>query len=135
MAHIKRDGGYFSHRLQPLWYYSSDEDEWPFWSIAGLTYLHHDSGGAFDLGVLGLAYYRNEDLKEGSDRRMVLLGTLWNEVKRPERKYHSRGMLWGILWDYETEDETGFRKFSILKGLYKRVEINGQTKQKFLWVF
>ncbi len=135
LAHARRDGNHFSHSLQPLWYYSRDGEEWRFWSIAGLTYLHHDDEGAFDLGLLGLAYYRNEKIDEGRDRRMVLLGTLWHEVKRPVRRYHSRGMFWGLLWNYETEEETGFKKLSILKGLYKRTEIKGKVRHKVLWVF
>ena len=64
---------------------------------------------------------------------MWLLGTLYNEVKYPERKYHARGSFWGLLWDYETEEETGFTKFTILKGLYKYRDRNGESDHTFFW--
>jgi len=135
LAHARRHGDHFSHSFQPLWYYSRTGEEWKFYSIAGLTWIDHNHERNFDLGLLGLAWYRNERHDEFKDRRMVLLGTLWHEVKKPVRKYHSRGMFWGLLWNYETEEETGFKKISILKGLYKRTVIKGKVKQKFLWVF
>ena len=100
-----------------------------------LSYFSEDKSGDFDLGVLGLAYYRNSDSYTGRDRRMLLLGTLFNEVKKPERGYHEMGSLWGILWSYEKEEETGFRKFSILKGIYKWVEKDGEKDHSVLWVF
>ena len=87
-----------------------------------------------DLGILGLAYFRYSNKYKNYDRRMVALGTLWNEVKQPERGYHSRGMFWGILWDYETETKDNYEKFSILKGLYKHVKRNGKVeKRRMLW--
>jgi hypothetical protein len=156
LVHIRREGAVFSHSLQPLWFYKSDGDQWTFFSIAALSYLHHDAevnrdiflAGLgyyrherirekkdFSLMLLGLGYYHNEDAALGSERRMVLLGSLWNEVKRPERGYHSRGMLWGWLWDHETESETDWSKFSILKGfLYKRVRDRGETRSSVMGV-
>jgi len=115
LAGVERSGDYFHHRIMPLYWYSSDKNETILTVPVALSLFTEDSNGNFDLGVLGLLYYRNEDRSAGEDRRMWLLGTLYNEVKHPERKYHSRGSFWGILWDYETEEETGFKKFTIFK--------------------
>jgi hypothetical protein len=131
----QREGAMKSNGVFPLWYYKSETDRWWFLSIAGLSYLSKSSDGDLDVGLGGILYYRNSRPDEWRDRRMWLLGTLWNEVKRPERKYHARGMLWGILWNYETEEETGFKKLSILKGLYKQTEYKGDVKRRFFWVF
>lgn len=134
-AGIERSGSYFHNRVMPFYWYSTDKNETSLLIPPILSYFSEDSSGDFDLGVLGLVYYRNENKYAGEDRRMWLLGTLYNEVKVPERKYHSRGSLWGILWDYETEEETGFSKFTILKGLYKYMEDKGETEHSFFWVF
>jgi len=135
LAGIERNGDYFHHRVLPFYWYSSEKDETSLLIPPILSYFSKDKNGDFDLGVLGLVYYRNEDRSAGEDRRMWLLGTLYNEVKVPERKYHARGSLWGFLWDYETEEETDFSKFTILKGLYKYIENNGKTEHTVLWVF
>ncbi len=65
---------------------------------------------------------------------MALMGIAYNEVQQPERGYRARGSLWGLLWNYETED-TGFRKFSVLKILYSRtVEIDGDIRTRILGI-
>ncbi|MCP4133410.1 MAG: hypothetical protein GY754_20750 [bacterium] len=130
----RRDGGELSHSVLPLYYYKQNPGSWSLLSPATLSYFSKDKDGDFDLGLLGLAYYRNNKISEGYDRRMWLLGTLYDEVKRPERGYHFWGSFWGLLWGYETEDETGYKKFSILKGLYKQVQRDNRTKNTFLWV-
>ncbi len=135
LAGVEREGSYFHNRVLPLYWYSSDRDETTLVVPPILSYFSKESNGDFDLGVLGLVYYRNEDKRAGEDRRMWLLGALYDEVKAPERRYHSRGSLWGVLWDYETEGETDFTKFTILKGLYKYREEKGETKHTFFWVF
>ncbi len=135
LAGISRKGNEFHSRILPLYAYCSDDDEWSLLMPLLLTYFSEDKSGDFDLGVLGLAYYRNNDIPSGNDRRMLLLGSIYNEVKRPERGYHEMGSLWGILWSYEKEEETGFRKFSILKGIYKWVEKDGEKDHSVLWVF
>ncbi len=135
LAGIERQGDYFHNRVLPLYWYSSDKYETTLVVPPVLSYFSKDSNGSFDLGVLGLVYYRNENKYAGEDRRMWLLGALYNEVKVPERKYHARGSLWGILWDYEIEEETDFTKFTILKGLYKYINDKGETEHTVLWVF
>jgi len=127
--------GYFKNSFLPLWYYKSGRDRWSLLNPALLTYFSKDQTGDFDLCLLGLLYLRNNRINKKKDLKMVLGGTLWYEVKRPERGYHSRGMMWGLLWDYEKENETGFMKFTILKGLYKQIKINNKVKRKFLWIF
>ncbi|HPD04288.1 MAG TPA: hypothetical protein PLJ75_03370, partial [Spirochaetota bacterium] len=130
---VEEDNYSFSHKILPLYYYYS-EHQFNLLIIPVLLsgcYRHYYK--IVDLGLLGLLYYRNEDLLMNDGRRMVLLGTIFDETKKPERKYHSVGSLWGILWAYEKEEETGFTKFSILKGLYKYTEKDGSGKHTFLW--
>jgi len=135
LAGIEHEGKSFHHRILPLYSYSSyGDNEWSLLVPPVLSYFSESPEGDFDLGLLGLLYYRNENVKEGTDRRMWLLGTIYNEVKEPERGYHVRGSMWGGLWSYTTEDN-GFRKFSILKGLYKWVERDGEKKHTILWIF
>jgi hypothetical protein len=133
LAGMERSGDYFHHRILPLYWYSSDKSGTILTVPVALSYFSEDTNGSFDLGVLGLLYFRNENRAAGEDRRMWLLGTLYNEVKVPERKYHARGSFWGLLWDYETEEETGFTKFTILKGLYKYRDRNGESDHTFFW--
>jgi hypothetical protein len=135
LAGVSRDSGEFHSRLLPVYAYWSEDDARSLYIPILLSYFGTDKDGDFDLGLLGLAYYRNNDIPTGNDRRLLLLGTVFNEVKRPERGYHEMGSLWGVLWSYEKEEETGFRKFSILKGLYKWVEKNGERDHSVLWVF
>ena len=123
----KRRGSYYQSSLLPFWYYQSVEGEWSLLSPIGLTYLSKGETGDFDLGLLGLIYYRNNRIPEHRDRRLWLMGILWNEVHRPERGYRSIGSLWGLLWELETESETKYSEISILKFVYKRVTMNGEV--------
>jgi len=136
LAGIERSGTYFHNRVLPLYWYSSDTYETHLVVPPVLSYFSKDQNGNFDLGLLGLVYYRNENRYAGKDRLMWLLGSVYSEVRVPERKYHSMGSLWGILWDYETEGETGFTKLTILKGIvYKYINDKGETKHTVLGVF
>jgi hypothetical protein len=130
----KRRGSYYQSSLLPLWYYRSDEGEWSFLSPIGLTYLSKDRTGDFDLGLLGLIYYRNNNIPEHRDRRLWLMGILWNEVHRPERGYQSVGSLWGLLWEYEWESETRYSEISILKLVYKRVNMDGEVYHRIFGI-
>lgn len=130
---VRREVHSFSSDVFLVSYYRSSPDSWSWLSPVALTYLSEDTNGDFDLGLLGLLYYRNNKVNENYETKRVLLGSVYNEIRRPERGYHSTGSLWGFLWEYETESETNFKKFSILKGLYKYVNINGTEKQQFLW--
>ena len=61
---------------------------------------------------------------------MLLLGIPYYHIHKRERGYESTGSFWGLLWEYETESETNFTKFSLLKLLYKRVDMNGEVGAK-----
>lgn len=134
LASWRRQGDIYQNSILPFWYYKTDGEEWYLLSPITLTYLSKDRTGDFDLGVLGFLYYRNNDIPGQYDRRMWLLGTLWNEVHRPERGYKSIGMFWGLLWEYETESETKYKELSILKFLYKRVELDGDVYYRILGI-
>lgn len=116
----------------PLFYYNRSAEQRMFLSIPWVDVS--STGSLFQLGLLGTAYYRNFNAAERTDRRMALLGVLYNDVQRPDRGYRARGSLWGLLWDYETEQETGFSKFSVLKFAYSRTEIDGAVHHRILGI-
>jgi len=128
----EKDSYGFSHKVLPLYYYYSDDHSRLLIMPALLSGFYRENNEIFDLGALGLLYYHNENTTSNDGRRLLLLGILFDEKKEPVRLYHSVGSLWGILWNYEVE-ATGFVKFSILKGLYKYVEKDGETKHTFFW--
>lgn len=130
---VEKDSYGFSHKVLPLYYYYSDNHSSLLLMPVLLSGFYREYNNIFDLGGLGLVYYHNEETQTNDARRLVLLGILFDEKKKPERMYHSVGSVWGILWNYEVEQETGFVKFSILKGLYKYVKQNDETKHTFLW--
>ncbi|HPS59433.1 MAG TPA: hypothetical protein PK514_15120 [Spirochaetota bacterium] len=133
-AGADNERGGFHHRLMPVWYYQSySQNDWFLVIPPLLSYFSEDGSGKFDLALLGLLYYRNENRYDYEDRRHILLGILYDEVKSPERRYHAQGSLWGLLWNYETEEKTNFTKFTILKGLYKYVEKDGEGEHTFFW--
>ena len=99
-----------------------------------LTYVSHDRDRRFHLWLLGGLWYRNYKPDMGSDRQMLLMGIPYMKVSRPERGYESWGSLWGLLWNYEKERETGFSKFSILKFLYKRTVLDGEVTHSVMGV-
>lgn len=135
MFSVKRDGNQFRHWLFPLWYYNSDSTGYSVLIPPLLTYMDDDGdSGKFQACVLGALWYRNYKPHEDFERRMLLLGVPYYKVHRRERGYESIGSLWGLLWEYETESETNFKKFSILKFLYKRVDINGEVYHQVLGV-
>ncbi|MCL1834241.1 MAG: hypothetical protein FWG49_07040, partial [Leptospirales bacterium] len=135
LAGIDRAGDSFHHRILPLYWYSSNRSSYFLVLPPVLSLFSKEGEDNFDLALLGLLYYRNEDRYYHSDRKMWFLGTLYNEVKHPERRYHAMGSFWGILWNYETEEEGSFKKFSILKGLYKYINDNGRTEHTLFWAF
>ncbi len=138
LSGLENNSRFYKNYIFPLWYYKKYHDESRGWycvSPVTLSYFSKDKNGDFDLGVLGLLYYRNNNIPAKEDRRMILLGTLFNEVRSPERGYHSIGSFWGLLWEHEVESETDFIKTTVLKGLYKRVEYKGEVKNKYFWIF
>ncbi|HDP80130.1 MAG TPA: hypothetical protein ENN21_04735 [Spirochaetes bacterium] len=131
----KRSDDYFRTSLMPLWYYGRDDRGWDLCLPPLLTYVN-DRGdeGKFQMWALGAFWYRNYRPRQHRDRRALLLGIPYYRVEKPERGYASTGSLWGLLWEYETESETNFSKFSLLKFLYKRVDMNGEVSHRVMGI-
>ncbi len=135
LAAIEKNGDYFHSRFLPLWYYESTADSHSLLIPPALTWDSKESNGdRFQLYGLGALWYRDYVPGQKSDLQALLLGSLYYKTQTPERGYESRGSLWGILWEYETESETGFSKFSLLKFLYKRVEMEGEVQHRILGI-
>ena len=135
LAAVERDGGYFHTRALPLWYYESTETTHTLVIPPALTWDSRDSDNSrFQLWALGALWYRDYEPAESSDLQAALLGIPYYKIQRAERGYESRGSLWGLLWEYETESETGFSKFSLMKFIYKRVEMDGEVQHRVLGI-
>ncbi|MDX1961085.1 MAG: hypothetical protein SFU98_21125 [Leptospiraceae bacterium] len=81
-----------------------------------VLYTYTSKEKELELGLLGLGYWNLKDRNNSEpEETYVLLGTLYREYTKKERGYKSRGSFWGFLWEYQTEEETGFKKFSFLK--------------------
>ena len=132
---VGNDQGRFYHYATPLWYYSGDARSYTLLIPPLLTYMDSDREfGKLQMGVLGALWYMNYKPQERFETFNILLGIPYYKVQRPERGYTGRGSLWGLLWEYETESETGFRKFSLLKFLYRRITIDGETYNQVLGI-
>lgn len=90
-------------------------------------YTSEDASSNFHLGLLGLGYWYTRQ-SSGEHDTYVLLGSLYREFSKKERGYISRGSLWGWLWEYQSEEETGFRKYSLLKMFSFTMEPDGTRK-------
>ncbi len=101
-----------------------------------LSFWHYETNGrdVFHTVGFGLAYYRNYYADRNEDRAMVLGGTLFNYVEKPQRGYESWGSFWGILWEYEHEEEGAYNKFSLLKFIFKRVDDHGSVSYRVMGV-
>lgn len=85
-------------------------------------YTKESKQKVFHLGMLGLGYWYSSSKISREESLYVLLGALYREYTEEQRGYRTRGSLWGWLWEYQEEEETGYRKFSILKLFsYKRL--------------
>ncbi|HMY67203.1 MAG TPA: hypothetical protein PL163_11165 [Leptospiraceae bacterium] len=93
-----------------------------------LHYSDEDPGSLFMLGLLGLGYWHTNTESTNQHSTYILLGTLYREYTEKERGYISRGSLWGLLWEYQKEEETGFQKFSMLKLFSYTKEPDGTVK-------
>ncbi len=135
LASLEGEGDYFHSRFIPLWYYESDKDTHTLFIPPALTWDSEDSNKSrLQLWALGALWFRNYDPAEKSDLRAALIGIPYYKYQTAERGYESQGSVWGLLWEYETEEETGFKKFSLLKFVYKRVEMEGEVTHKVLGV-
>lgn len=131
----RRFGDTYRQSLFPLWYYASDGNGWSLLLPPLLSYVS-DAGanGSYQAWALGALWYRNRKPLERYDRQMLLLGIPYYHIHKRERGYESTGSFWGLLWEYETESETNFTKFSLLKLLYKRVDMNGEVYHQVLGI-
>lgn len=130
-----RDQQEFHSSFIPLWYYSSDMHSSVLVVPPLLTYASRDRGGLFQLVGLGSVWYRNYDASTLSDSQRVLLGAAYEYEQRAENGYSAVGSVWGFLWQYQKETETGYRKFSILKlPIYKRIEHKGTTRSYIMGI-
>ncbi len=108
---IRKNGEYTSRIYGPFLHYSDE-----------------DPGSLFMLGLLGLGYWHTNTDSTKQHSTYILLGTLYREYTEQERGYISRGSLWGLLWEYQKEEETGFQKFSLLKLFSYTKEPDGTVK-------
>ena len=130
----KRDRS-FELNIIPLWYYDRYDDNTRHIIPPLLSYISTSPNEEFRLLVGSLLWYKNYNpVERVGSSRVLFWGMLWNEVYKKERGFHSVGMLWDLLFDYETETETGYSKFSILKFLYKRVELNGEVSHRVMGI-
>ena len=135
LAAIESEKGYFHSRILPVWYYESTENSHTLVIPPVLTWDSSDSDRRkFQMWALGALWFRNYKPDMQSDLQAALLGIPYYKYQTAERGYESRGSLWGLLWEYETEKETGFTKLSLLKFVYKRVEIDGEVTHKVLGI-
>lgn len=132
----KRDGDRFHSSFLPLYWYSSSPGHTTLTLPLLLSYFDYEGANKFELVGLGLIWYRNYDAYKRTNTEHALLGTVYIGTDKPERGYRSRGSLWGFLWEKETEDETNYRKFSILKGaVYSRTTTaKGETYSRIFGV-
>ena len=130
-----QDGSQFNSIFLPLWYYTSDADSSVLVVPPLLAYASRDRGGVFQMVGLGTLWYRNYDASTLEDSRRVLLGALYEEQSRAANGFHSVGSVWGFLWQYQSESETGYRKFSVLRlPFYRKVRRDGQLRTYILGI-
>ncbi|WCL48828.1 LA_1737 family protein [Leptospira sp. GIMC2001] len=136
IAHEKREKSLYQNIL-PIYYYNDTEKESTFWLTPLLYYVNKDEKSKLEHAVAGLVYYNNEDLITKKSLSNILLGIVYYKTVKPkERGYIGRGSLWGALWEYNTEEETNYSKFSILKILYsRRVDEDGVTNRILFFEF
>lgn len=134
LLRIKHNDSIYRNSFFPLWYYSHYSNYKTLWFTPFLTYMDREFKDKYDLVLLGLLYYRDYIPDEEYDRRLWLSGILWDEIRKPEKGYHSMASVWGLLWEHETESVNDFKKLTILKGIYKYVNNKGRIKRRILWV-
>ena len=128
-------GTQFNSVFLPLWYYTSDPNGSVLIVPPLLAYSSRDRGGLFQLVGLGAVWYRNYDAATLEDSRRVLLGAAYEEQTRAANGFHSVGSAWGFLWQYQSESETGFRKFSVLRvPFYRKVRRDGELRTYILGI-
>lgn len=135
LAAVENGKNYLHTRALPFWYYERYSTAHTLVVPPALLWDAKEiNGDRFQLWGLGAVWFRNYKPHKGSDFQALLAGIPYYKTQKRERGYESRGSLWGLLWEYETEAETGFSKFSLLKFLYKRTEIDGEVQHNVLGI-
>jgi len=102
--------------------------------LATLLYEHevyyNPSGRVEERNFLpfGFLYHKTQiQGKEISEDESVFWGVVYIRERKPENDYYRYGSLWGWIWQYEYEEKTDYRKFSILK-LFSMETYKGKTR-------
>lgn len=117
-----------THNYFPVYYNSTEEKK--FKDVYG-PFLRINSVDEFerlDLGLLGIGYFYNKTFANNQEIFHIGLGSVYREFTEVQNGYRSRGSLWGFLWEYQSEEQTQFRKFSLLKLFSYTVEEDGRKK-------
>lgn len=118
----------------PVWYYERRGESTTWWALPALSFGEYGPGQEETWLALGALYQRSLDERSNEASRRILAGVLYTDVQEAERGYRSRGSLWGLLWDYQTEQTTDFQKVSVLKLLYSRTRYEGRVTHRVLGV-
>lgn len=122
----------FENNLLPIWYVDRKIELKKYeyyipvllsWGNSGQNYGSHYWG-------LGLLYYDDYNLSAREHSEHWLAGILWQDIRKPQRGYRTRGMLWRYLWEYQIEEDTDYTKFSVLKFLFSRKHKDGETSYR-----
>ncbi len=120
----------------PLWWYEHESTaRSTTWFLAPLlSGGKHTPNESYQLIGGGALYHEFSDTYADEYSQRILLGAVYENVRRPERGFSARGSLWRYLWEYEYETETDYEKFSVLKFVYSRTHHNGRTNYRILGV-
>ncbi len=120
--------------LIPFFYHDRTATENVYVIPPLLSYSMENEDRLLQLGGLGLLWYRNYDKRKEEETKAILLGSIYYEIRLKERGYKSRGSLWGVLWEYQTESVNDYSKLSIFKFIYSNTTVNGQTYSRIFGV-
>jgi len=114
--------------LLPLWWYSKDLDTGNFILPLLLSGSFTDSSSTLTLAGAGILWAGYESRDEKTRSEFVLGGLVYQNIeKSPGQK--SRGSLWGLLWQYDTDAGERRSELSFGKILYSRTNIEGRSRQ------
>ncbi|EMY79813.1 hypothetical protein LEP1GSC060_1445 [Leptospira weilii serovar Ranarum str. ICFT] len=123
----------------PIYRYSETQEGYSFLAPPLLTYHSKDPEGTLTLGGLGILYYRNRSEIAREESTKILGGLVYFSEKKALRGFQNYGVLGvpflgGLLWNYEYEEETGFRKTSVLKFIFSRTTYKGKTWNSYFGI-
>lgn len=123
----------------PIYRYGETQEGYSFLAPPLLAYHSKDVEGTLTLGGLGLVYYRNHSEIDQEDSTKILGGLFYFSEKKATRGYRNHGvfgfpLIGGLLWNYEYEEETDFKKISILKFVFSRTTYKGRTWNSYFGI-